>query len=219
MESIGVDAMPSFVPDDDAPIFVEFDAQTDCDRDPAPSAAAVNHAMNTMRSMAKMVADTMNSMSDDRPSQVEVSFGLQLSGNGQSAIVNIGRSAALSVKLTWTPKADTESAIELYRQRDRLWEELQNEVGAAPRAQDWPFPREVVDPRADWSGQPRYYIDPESGRYIKEDYEENAIWEIGTNEQPVADDEWDEEEEYDYDDYDDYDEPPPNRRSSQDDWS
>ena len=213
-----MDAMPSFVPDDDAPIFVEFDAQTDRDRDPALSAESVNHAMNTMRSMAKMVADTMNSMTDDRPSQVEVSFGLQLGSNGQSAIVNIGRSAALSVKLTWNPKAESESSMELYRQRDRLWEELQDEISAAPRPQDWPFPSEVVDPRADWVEQPRY-ADPAEGGHVEE-YEEDVVWQQAGDREYVADDDDDwGEEEYGYDDYEDYEEPPQNRRGRYDDWS
>jgi len=73
-----------------------------------------------------------------------------------------------------------------------------------------------VDPRADWSDQPRY-VDPADGGYV-EDYEEDVVWQqAGDRELADDDDDWGEEE-YGYDDYDDYEEPP-NRRGRYDDWS
>lgn len=188
--------MPSFVPDDNASILVEFDASTSATSPPETSNQAINNAMNTMRLMAQRVSETMNSLSD-RPSQVEVSFGLQLAADGSAAIVNIGRSAALSVKLTWNPPPPTppESAIELYRGRDRLIDELSGTLSRPPKP---------------W-GDPAY-----------DNYEDEAVWQEEDGPQWEAEENTEEdwgEEEYGYDDYDDYDEPPPNRRGRYDDWS
>lgn len=202
--------MPSFVPDENAPIVVEFDAAgSSSPQSPEMSTNAINHAMNTMRSMAQQVAETMNSL-DDRPSQVEVSFGIQLNANGQAAIVNIGRSAALSVKLTWQPKveAPAPSAIELSRQRDRLWDDLALDDDMPPppgRRRGWPLPESGMP-----TGEAPRWGEP---GYAEEDYEEldwqppaNQEWEGADDE-----DEWGEEE-YGYDTYEDYEDPPPNRR-------
>ncbi|TVQ18590.1 MAG: hypothetical protein EA367_14295 [Leptolyngbya sp. DLM2.Bin15] len=202
--------MPSFVPDENAPIVVEFDAASSSSpQAPEMSSKAINHAMNTMRSMAQQVAETMNSL-DDRPSQVEVSFGIQLNANGQAAIVNIGRSAALSVKLTWQPKveAPVPSAIELSRQRDRLWDDLVLDDDMPPppgRRRGWPI-SEVEMPM----GEAPRRGDP---AYIEEDYEE-LDWQPPASQEWEGADEEDEwgEEEYGYDTYEDYEDPPPHRR-------
>jgi hypothetical protein len=204
--------MPSFVPDENASILVEFDT-TGAASPPAPelSARAINHAMNTMRSMAQQVADTMNTL-DERPAQVEVSFGIQLNSDGQSAIVNIGRSAALSVKLTWQPPTPT--PIELSRQRDRLWDELALEADLPPEVAPrggWPA-GERAEGRGPWGNADPY------GEEAEDDYDEGP-WQEGTPawEGEEEEEDWGEEE-YGYDTYEDYDDPPSERRGGFGNW-
>ncbi|MFE4105151.1 CU044_2847 family protein [Almyronema epifaneia] len=102
--------MPRFQLDEDAPILVEFLPTAPIDNPAAlvrtdqveRSAEAINSAMNTLRNMAQLVVETLDTL-DDQPSQVEVEFGLKLDAEGQAAIARSADSAMLTVRMTWDP--------------------------------------------------------------------------------------------------------------------
>ena len=118
--------MPRFQLDEDAPILVEFTPTAPTDNPAAlvrtdqveRSAAAINSAMNTMRNMAQLVVETLDTL-DEQPSQVEVEFGLKLSAEGQAAIARSDDSSMLTVRMTWDPSLRParwqEPATESYR--------------------------------------------------------------------------------------------------------
>lgn len=67
------------------------------------SMEALNSAMNTIHQMATYIVDTMNSVSESaRPSQVEASFGLKLTSEGNAIIAKGGLETNINVTLTWT---------------------------------------------------------------------------------------------------------------------
>ena len=109
--------MPTFTMDDDAPILVEF-----APRAPQPglqetmrgwpsapvgdiaeqSAKALNTAMNTIHNMARRVSDTIKALPmAERPSQIEVEFGLKLDAAAGAVIAQAGTEASFTVKLMW----------------------------------------------------------------------------------------------------------------------
>jgi hypothetical protein len=59
--------------------------------------------MSTIRAMAERVTATINSISE-RPSTVEVDFGLKLTAAAGALVASASTEASFLVKLTWTHK-------------------------------------------------------------------------------------------------------------------
>jgi len=121
--------MTTFVIDDDAPILVEFTP-----RAPQPgtqevmrgwpatpaapianiaeqSAKAIDSAMNTIRGMARRVSETVKSLPiAERPSQIEVEFGLKLDAQAGAVVAQASTEASFNVTLTWERKEPQRSA-------------------------------------------------------------------------------------------------------------
>jgi hypothetical protein len=202
--------MPSFRPDDDAPILVEFTAPPDMsDRAMAQrSEEAVNSAMNLMRGVAKMVAESMDSL-DNRPSQVEVSFGIQLGSDGNAAMVSIGRTAVMSVKLTWQPSMSANSTPEKTE-----WSEGEEDLewGRSGRYAERAERRTPSNREPIWEDD--YRDAPGYGTYAeKPRWKSRSAGYENWDEVPEYEEEFEEEfEDLDYEDLDYEDqEPPPTR--------
>lgn len=116
----------TFVIDDDAPILVEFKAQRpqagaqEVMRGGLPSASemaanvadqsvkALSTAMNTIHGMARRVTDTIKALPiSQRPSQIEVEFGLKLDAQAGAVVAQAGTEASFTVKMTWEPDKPT----------------------------------------------------------------------------------------------------------------
>ncbi len=104
--------MPAFTIDENAPILVEFAPAPGVMRTAIPtspadiakeSEKAIASAMNTIRAMAERVAATIDAISD-RPSTVEVDFGLKLTANAGALVASASTEASFLVKLTWERK-------------------------------------------------------------------------------------------------------------------
>ena len=106
--------MPKFILDEDAPILVEFSSQSgrsgfqDTGVIPSgeqlvvQSTQAVQKAMNLLRGLAKLTVESMNTLPDqEKPSQIEMEFGIKLNAEGNASIVKIGGETTIKVKLTW----------------------------------------------------------------------------------------------------------------------
>lgn len=66
------------------------------------SAAAFNHAMGTIHSVAKRTAATIRSLKvTEQPDTIEMTFGLKLTSEANALLVNAGVEAQLNVKLVW----------------------------------------------------------------------------------------------------------------------
>jgi len=65
------------------------------------SAEALSAAMTSIRTMAERVGVTMSELVN-RPSELEVQFGLKLDADLGALLVKAGAEASLSVKLTWS---------------------------------------------------------------------------------------------------------------------
>jgi len=61
--------------------------------------------MGTIRSMACHIIDTMNSL-PERPSQVEVQFGVKLNIEGNAVVAKAVGESNISVKLVWITQSD-----------------------------------------------------------------------------------------------------------------
>jgi hypothetical protein len=115
--------MSTFTIDEDAPILVEFTPRApqagvqEVMRGwpPSPAAAAgniaeqsakaIDSAMNTIHNMARRVSATAKSLPiAERPSQIEVEFGLKLDAAAGAVVAQAGVEASLNVKLTWQRK-------------------------------------------------------------------------------------------------------------------
>lgn len=99
--------MSDFKPDENAPILVEFTAGPGVQRvsiSPADiakkSKEALDSAMNTIHNMARHVITTVESLAQ-RPSEVEVSFGLKFDAKAGAIIARAGMEASINVRLTW----------------------------------------------------------------------------------------------------------------------
>ena len=103
--------MPTFTIDENAPILVEFAPapggavmRTALPTSPADIAAqsekAIASAMSTIHAVAQRVTATINSISE-RPSTVEVDFGLKLTANAGALVASASTEASFIVKLTW----------------------------------------------------------------------------------------------------------------------
>jgi len=105
--------MPTFTIDENAPILVDLTPapgavmRTALPTSPADLAAqsekAIASAMNTIHAVAQRVTATINSISE-RPSTVEVDFGLKLTANAGALVASASTEASFIVKLTWTHK-------------------------------------------------------------------------------------------------------------------
>lgn len=99
--------MTTFGINQDAPVLVEFEPQPGVVRASlapedivAQSAAALDSAMNTIYHMARRVTATIDALVD-RPSEVEVAFGIKLDAEAGAFIAKAGVEGSISVKLTW----------------------------------------------------------------------------------------------------------------------
>jgi hypothetical protein len=71
------------------------------------SAEALNSAMKTIHQMATYIVSTMNSVSESaRPSQVEASFGLKLTSEGNAIIAKGGLETNINITMTWELKKE-----------------------------------------------------------------------------------------------------------------
>ena len=67
------------------------------------SQEAIDHAMSSMRGMAKKTVRAIKKIPiSERPHTVEVSFGLKLTAEGNAVVVKGGMEAAINVKMSWT---------------------------------------------------------------------------------------------------------------------
>ena len=66
----------------------------------AQSEKAIASAMSTIHAVAQRVTATINSISE-RPSTVEVDFGLKLTANAGALVASASTEASFIVKLTW----------------------------------------------------------------------------------------------------------------------
>ncbi len=100
--------MPTFTIDENAPIIVEFTPQpgvrqvkrTSPQDIAEQSAKALDSAMNSVHHMARRVIDTIDTLTN-KPSEVEVSFGLKLDAETGAIIAKAGIEASINVKLKW----------------------------------------------------------------------------------------------------------------------
>lgn len=101
--------MPTFTIDEHAPILVEFKSTAGVVRTAlspqdltALSEKAITNAMNTIHAMARRVNDTIMQIKlVERPSKVEVDFGLVLTAEAGALVASASTAASFNVKLTW----------------------------------------------------------------------------------------------------------------------
>jgi hypothetical protein len=71
------------------------------------SQEAIDHAMQSMRGMAKKTVRAIKKIPiSERPHTVEVSFGLKLTAEGNAVVAKAGMEAAINVTMTWNRKED-----------------------------------------------------------------------------------------------------------------
>jgi hypothetical protein len=71
----------------------------------AKSKEAIDHAMKSMRGMAKKTVKAIKEIPvTERPHKVEVSFGLKLTAEGNAMVAKAGMEAAINVTMTWERK-------------------------------------------------------------------------------------------------------------------
>jgi Trypsin-co-occurring domain 1 len=71
------------------------------------STKAIENTMDTIQGMSTKVVTTMKKVkAAERPSKVEVEFGIKLTAEGDALVAKIGGEAFVNVTLTWeqTPK-------------------------------------------------------------------------------------------------------------------
>lgn len=103
--------MPANQREEDAPVLVEMTPRTsiqqvavvDTQAAADLSAAALQHAMSTIRQIAERVVATLD-QTENRPTGIEVSFGLKLTSEGQALVAKASEESTISVKLTWAPQ-------------------------------------------------------------------------------------------------------------------
>lgn len=99
--------MQQFTIDESAPILVELYSRPGLQAvslSPESlvdkSTKALDSAMNTIHNMARRVNATVESLAE-RPTHIEVEFGLKLDAESGAIIAKAGLEASLSVKLIW----------------------------------------------------------------------------------------------------------------------
>lgn len=99
--------MTIFTINENVPVLVEFTARPGVQQvslSPADlaekSRKALDSAMNTVHHMARRVVDTINKLAD-KPSVLEVSFGLKLDAETGAIIAKAGAEASINVTLKW----------------------------------------------------------------------------------------------------------------------
>ena len=71
------------------------------------SAEALDKAMGTIREMANRVVSTVQNINvSDRPTTVEVEFGLALDAEAGALVAKVATQAGFKVKLVWTAQPD-----------------------------------------------------------------------------------------------------------------
>jgi hypothetical protein len=65
------------------------------------SAQAIDNAMATIREMSRKTKEGLDQLVD-RPTEVQVTFGVKLTGEAGAIISKVGAEAALQVQVTWT---------------------------------------------------------------------------------------------------------------------
>jgi hypothetical protein len=69
------------------------------------SKEAIDHAMKSMRGMAKKTVKAIKEIPvTERPHKLEVSFGLKLTAEGGALVAKAGVEAAINVTMTWERK-------------------------------------------------------------------------------------------------------------------
>ena len=70
------------------------------------SKEAMEHAMKTVRGMAKKTMKTIQAIPvSERPTTFEVQFGLKLNAEGNALVTKAGGEASLNVTMTWEHKS------------------------------------------------------------------------------------------------------------------
>jgi hypothetical protein len=70
------------------------------------SAEAIDKAMGTIRGMAAKVMASVNQIKvAERPTSVEVTFGIKLTAAGDALVAKVGAEASVTVTLTWEHQA------------------------------------------------------------------------------------------------------------------
>jgi Trypsin-co-occurring domain 1 len=99
--------MQRFIIDESAPILVELSSGPGLQRvslSPQDiverSTRAIESAMNAIHNMARHVNAAVESLVE-RPSHIEVEFGLKLDGESGALIAKAGIEASINVKLIW----------------------------------------------------------------------------------------------------------------------
>lgn len=66
------------------------------------SQEALEHALTTMRAMAKKTAESIREIPlTERPNTIAVSFGLKLTAEGGAVVAKAGVEAGINVTMTW----------------------------------------------------------------------------------------------------------------------
>jgi hypothetical protein len=104
--------MQPFMVDESAPILVEFTPKPGMENvslSPQDlvekSARALDSAMNAIHNMAGRVNATVESLVE-RPTHLEVEFGLKLEGESGALIAKAGVEASIKVKLIWDRQSE-----------------------------------------------------------------------------------------------------------------
>ena len=70
------------------------------------SAEAIENAMGTVRGMAAKMMESVEKIKlSERPTKVEVAFGIKLTAEGTALVAKVGGEAAVTVTLTWEHEA------------------------------------------------------------------------------------------------------------------
>ncbi|MBI5300820.1 MAG: hypothetical protein HY868_01690 [Chloroflexi bacterium] len=103
--------MSTFKIDENTPILIEFKPAPGVVRTAAPSSPgdlveksekALNNAMNTIYAMARRINATIGEIKlSERPSRVQVDFGLVLTAEANALVAQASTEASFIVKLTW----------------------------------------------------------------------------------------------------------------------
>jgi hypothetical protein len=105
--------MSSFTVEENGPILVEWSVRPGLQPvslSPSQlaekSAAALDSAMNTIHEMARRMIATVRAIDlADRPTTVEVEFGLKLDAEAGALVAKVATEAGITVKLVWKHSA------------------------------------------------------------------------------------------------------------------
>ena len=99
--------MSTFTINANAPVLVEFETKPGIQKVAltpedilGKSAQALDSAMNTIHHMARRVTATISNLAE-RPSEVEVTFGIKLNMETGAIIAKVGGEGSINVKLKW----------------------------------------------------------------------------------------------------------------------